>query len=301
MKKLLFTLAIALGINASASHLLGGMVGVFQTNQDSTTVGVWLISDAQGLPMPNSITVEKWEMGSVGWYVQNGTITLTKAAHSIFQGQTLTNYTSEYLNLDSNKYRFIYKNCCWGVINNSINSFNSEFIISADYWHIPYNSTPAAIIPLIVNQQSGIRNTMKPIWGNINCFFRNLDNGDIVNITQTDLHMGYANGVFVPQNYTQLPMHVDNDSISWVPNSVGNYSTGFKIEDMRNGQVIGVQRIQWTFKVITSTIGIEESELVISYKVYDWYGRYVGDNLNGLKGLYVVKYSNGEIEKIFVN
>ena len=301
MKKLLFTLAIALGINASASHLLGGMVGVFQTNQDSTTVGVWLISDAQGLPMPNSITVEKWEMDSVGWYVQNGTITLTKAAHSIFQGQTLTNYTSEYLNLDSNKYRFIYKNCCWGVINNSINSFNSEFIISADYWHIPYNSTPAAIIPLIVNQQSGIRNTMKPIWGNINCFFRNLDNGDIVNITQTDLHMGYANGVFVPQNYTQLPMHVDNDSISWVPNSVGNYSTGFKIEDMRNGQVIGVQRIQWTFKVITSTIGIEESELVISYKVYDWYGRYVGDNLNGLKGLYVVKYSNGEIEKIFVN
>ena len=301
MKKLLFTLAIALGINASASHLLGGMVGVFQTNQDSTTVGVWLISDAQGLPMPNSITVEKWEMNSVGWYVQNGTITLTKAAHSIFQGQTLTNYTSEYLNLDSNKYRFIYKNCCWGVINNSINSFNSEFIISADYWHIPYNSTPAAIIPLIVNQQSGIRNTMKPIWGNINCFFRNLDNGDIVNITQTDLHMGYANGVFVPQNYTQLPMHVDNDSISWVPNSVGNYSTGFKIEDMRNGQVIGVQRIQWTFKVITSTIGIEESELVISYKVYDWYGRYVGDNLNGLKGLYVVKYSNGEIEKIFVN
>ena len=126
MKKLTVLLALTLGFNLSASHLLGGMVGVAQTSYDSTTIGVWLITDPQGIPGPTSITVEKWEMNSVGWYVQNGTVTLTQGTATInFQGYNLINYTSEYLDLDSNKYRFIYKNCCWGMINNSQSSMNS--------------------------------------------------------------------------------------------------------------------------------------------------------------------------------
>jgi hypothetical protein len=301
MKKLLFALAIVLGINASASHLLGGMIGVFQTSQDSTTIGMALVMDSQSpIPPPNSLYIEKWEMNSVGWYVQNGVIELTLATTSTHQGQPLINYTSQYLDLDSNKYRFIYQNCCWGMISNSTNSFNSNFIISADYWHIPYNSTPYARVPFIINQQVGIRNTMKSMWG-WNTFLVSPDWGDVVELIQTDLHSGYANGTFVPQIHTQLPLHVDNDSISWIPSTLGRYATGFEIADYRNGQKIGTQRIQWTFLVVNSTLSIEESELPVSYKVYDWYGRYVGDNLNGLKGLYVVKYSNGEIEKIFVN
>lgn len=294
-------LALVLGLSASASHLLGGMVGVFQTNQDSTTVGVWLVSDAQGLPMPSSITVEKWEMNSVGWYVQNGTVTLTQATTSTFQGQVLTNYASSYLDLDSNKYRFIYKNCCWGIINNSNNSFNSEFVISADYWHIPYNSTPYAREPFLINQQVGIRNTMAPVWGFLS-FLVNPDTWDAVQLTQTDLFAGYANGVFVPQNYTQLSMHADNDSVSWVPSTVGRYATGFEIKDMRNGQVIGIQRAQWTFLVVTSTIGLEESiaDCNMQYQVYDWYGRLVGTSLEGLKGFYVIRYENGTVEKVLI-
>ena len=301
MKKLLFALAVVLGINASASHLLGGMIGVFQTSQDSTTIGMALVMDSQSpIPPPNSLYIEKWEMNSVGWYVQNGVIELTLATTSTHQGQPLINYTSQYLDLDSNKYRFIYQNCCWGMISNSTNSFNSNFIISADYWHIPYNSTPYARVPFIINQQVGIRNTMKSMWG-WNTFLVSPDWGDVVELIQTDLHSGYANGTFVPQIHTQLPLHVDNDSISWIPSTLGRYATGFEIADYRNGQKIGTQRIQWTFLVVNSTLSIEESELSVSYKVYDWYGRYVGDNLNGLKGLYVVKYSNGKSEKVFVN
>lgn len=304
MTRLLLSLLILLSsMAATASHLLGGMVGVYQTSQDSTSVGVWLVSDSQGLPMPNTINVEKWEMNSVGWYVQNGFVTLTKGTTSTFQGQTLTNYASSYLDLDSNKYRFIYKNCCWGIVNNSSNSFNSEFIISADYWHIPYNSTPYARVPLLINQQVNIRNTMGPIWG-WNAFLNNTDSWDIVNVSQTDLHMGYANGVFVPQNYTQLSMHVDNDSISWVPSSLGSYSTGFEITDFRPGLgIIGTQRVQWTFKVVQSTVGIDEMELKEHYDVYDFYGNliYSGSDIpyNELEGLYIVR-SNSETEKIFV-
>lgn len=303
MKNLILILSLTLSFNLDASHLLGGGVGVFQTSSDSTTIGVWLISDSQGIPMPNSINVEKWEMNSVGWYVQNGTITLTKATSATFQGQLLTNYTSQYLDLDSNKYRFIYKNCCWGMLNNSTSSINSEFVISADYWHIANNSTPYARMPFIINQQVNSRNTMKPIWG-WNTFLVNPDTWDNVTITQMDLHSEYANGVFVPQIYTQLSMHVDNDSISWIPSALGKYATGFEVKDIRNGQVIGVQRVQWTFTVVSSTLSLEENiaDFNTQYDVYDWCGRYMGSNINwtDLKGLYVIRYSNGKVEKVFV-
>ena len=303
-KIVLFLVTTLFSVTTYASHILGGIVGVFQTSSDSTTVGVALITDPQGLPAPNSITVEKWEMNSVGWYVQNGTITLTQGASPIpFQGYNIINYTSGYLDLDSNKYRFIYRNCCWGIVNNSNNSFNSEFIISADYWHMSYNSTPYARVPFIINQQVNTRNTMSPLWG-WNAFLNNTDTWDIVSISQTDLHSGYANGVFVPQNYTQLSMHVDNDSISWIPSAMGSYATGFEITDFRPGLgIIGVQRIQWTFKVVNSTIGIDEENLdtPLTYEIYDWCGQYLGDEITPyLRGWYVVRYSNGEVEKIFI-
>jgi hypothetical protein len=166
MKKLLVLLALALGLNVSASHLLGGMVTVAQTSQDSTSVGVYLVSDPQGIS-PNTIYVEKWEMDSQGWYVQNGTISLTKSNTLSHQGMDVHTYISDYLDLDSNKYRFIYENCCWGMLSNSSNSFSSEFVISADYWHIPNNSLPFAENPLWVNVQKDTLNTMKPIWGNL--------------------------------------------------------------------------------------------------------------------------------------
>ena len=51
------------------------------------------------------------------------------------------------------------------MLSNSSNSFSSEFVISADYWHIPNNSLPYAENPLIVNLQKDTLNTMKPIWG----------------------------------------------------------------------------------------------------------------------------------------
>lgn len=304
MKKLLTLLLVTcVSVTTYASHLLGGMIGVSQTSYDSTTVGVWLVTDGGGLPAPQSITVEQWEMNSVGWYTLTSYITLTQGTSAIsFQGQTLVNYASEYLDLDSNKYRFIYKNCCWGMINNSQNSMNSEFIISADYWHIPNNSTPFARVPLLINQQVNTLNTMKPIWGVINCFMNEVD-GDSVNVTQSDLYSSYSNGTFVSQTYTPLNLQVSNDSISWTPSSLGKYATGFEISDYRNGQLIGVQRIQWTFMVVNSTLDIEEVEQTKHYQVYDFFGNlfYEGDNIpyNYMKGLYII-FDGDKTEKIHV-
>ena len=299
MKKLLVLLALAVSLTVNASHLLGGMVAVAQTSQDSTSVGVFLITDPQGIT-PNTIYVEKWEMNSQGWYVQNGTIALDKYNTNSHHGFDVVNYGSDYLNLDSNKYRFIYKNCCWGMLSNSSNSFSSEFVISTDYWHIPNNSTPFAESILNINAQKDTLNTVKPVWGNINCLLSQFDN-DSVNVTQSDLYSGYANGVFVPQVHTQLNMHVSNDSISWTPTMLGNFGSGFQIDEYRNNQLIGTQRIQWTFRVVNSRMSIEENITYrdLQYSVYDWYGRYLGNTLEGQKGFLILRYTNDETEKIF--
>ena len=298
-------LALVAGFTSSASHLLGGMVTVAQTSYDSTSVAVYLVSDAGGVVPPTNISVEQWEMDSQGWYSLAGYVTLTNSSTLLHQGTYVTTYVSDYLDLDSNKYRFIYKNCCWGMLNNSPNSFSSEFTISADYWHIPNNSLPYAENPLWVNMQKDSVNVMKPIWGIYNCFLSQFES-DSVNITQTELYSGYANGVFVPQvNQSPSNMYVGNDSITFVSSNLGQVGNGFQIDEYRNGQLIGVQRIQWTFRVVLSTMDIEENIVYrdTQYSVYDWYGRYMGDNINWaeLKGLYVIRYNNGKVEKVFCN
>ena len=307
MKKLLLLLTTLCTINGYSSHILGGFINVVQTSYDSTSIGLTLLLDHQGV-IPNSVTVSKWEHNSVGFYVQNGYITLTQGSVAIpYQGDYLVTYTSNYLDLDSNAYRFIYQNCCYGVISNSTSSQNSSVVISTDYLHIPNNSTPSIgeMNVLYHNQQVSIRNTMTPLMdpNPIKGFIRNKDPFDVVVISQDDLFGGHANNVFVPQvyNYNNMSLHIDNDSISWIPPALGQYGVGIKIEDYRNGTLIGTQRIQWIFNVVTSTVGIEELTKSGEYKVYDWYGNYMGTHIKDLErsGLYVLRYSNGYVEKIY--
>lgn len=304
MKNLIFSLLLFSSFVSLASHVYGGFIGVAQTNSDSTTVALTLMIDTQTPVIPSSLYVEKWEKNSVGWYVQNGVVEVTQAHQPfMFQGNYLITYTSNYLDLDSNQYRFIYRNCCWGMLNNSTNSMNSEFIVATDYWHMDYNSTPFMINPLFTNMQVNTRNTMSSIWGNVGTHFNKMDPFDVVNISSFDLLGGYANGTFVPQIYTTLTnFTVSNDSISWVPTTLGKYGVGFIIDDYRNGDKIGQQRIQWTFTVVPSTIGIDEFTRRKKYQVFDWMGNYLGVDIpySNLKGFYVFRYEDGNTEKVFV-
>jgi hypothetical protein len=111
--------------------------------------------------------------------------------------------------------------------------------------------------------------------------------------------------VFVPQtSFNQLLSYsVSNDSISWVPTSLGSYGTGFRITEYRNAIPIGSQYIQWTFKVVTSTMDIDENIVYhnMEYKLYDWMGRYLGETFDNLKnGYYIIIYENGITEKIYL-
>ena len=302
MKHLLLIFNLLLGFTSSASHLLGGMVTINQTSYDSTSVGIYLLADAQGIPSPTSLSVERWEMDSQGSYSQNGYVTLTKSVTLPHHGVNVITYVSDYLDLDSNKYRFIYKNCCWGSLTNVTNSNSNEIVISSDYWHIPNNSQPYMENPLWVNVEQNTMNVMKPVWGIFNCFFTNSDT-DSVSIEKSEIYSSYSNGIFVPATQSSSNVSVNNDSITFIGTNLGSYGYGFEIKDYRNGVEIGVQRIQWTFRVVTSTLNIEEIGVNrdTRYKVYDWNGRYMGTDIKSLKrgGLYVIRYNNGDTEKVF--
>ena len=298
MKKFIFVLSLLLTTFVTkASHVMGGIIQVAQTSYDSTSIGLYIVSES--FPsMPSSVSIQRWEMNSQGWYDYDGNITLDKVTSSTHQGYNSTMYVSDYLNLDSNKYRFIYTNCCWGQLNNSSNTSNSEVVISADYWHVPNNSTAFGEMPLWINVEQNAVNSMKPIWGIYNCHFTNPD-GDSVNLYMSEIYSSYSNGVFVPQVQSSNNVLADNDSITFVGTNLGSYGYGFQIDKYRNGYLMTTQRIQWTFKLVLSTLGVEENDIEKEVLgIWDWQGRYMGKHINH-SGLYVIRYNDGSTKKIF--
>ena len=287
---------------------MGGMISVFNQGPDSTSIGMYIVSD-QFPTMPQTVSVERWKADNTGWYVLDGYVTLDKITTNTHQGFNTSNYGSDYMDLDSGEYRFIYKNCCWPILNNSTNSNSSEVIISTDYWHVPgsydttwNNITPYMEQPLWVNMQKDSINTMKPVWGLFNCFFTNVES-DSVNLTQTELYSSYSNGVFVPQVQSPSNMYVGNDSITFLSSSLGSVGNGFQIDSYVSGNLMSVQRIQWTFIVRSSTLDIDEyikEKTIIG--IWNWEGDYMSKDIKELKvnELYVIRYSDGSYDKVYL-
>jgi len=156
--------------------------------------------------------------------------------------------------------------------------------------------------PLWINVEQNAVNSMKPVWGLYNCHFTNPNPGDSVNLHMTELYSSYSNGVFVPQVQTSTNVLANNDSITFVGTNLGSVGYGFQIDKYRNGYLMTTQRIQWTFKVVLSTLDIEENKIekeVIG--VWDWQGRYIQKDMKGLSGdkLYLIRYTDGSYKKIF--
>ena len=300
MKKLLVLLALISTLTLQASHFMGGIIQVAQTSPDSVSIGMYVVGD-QFPTLPQYVTLERWEMNSQGWYDLDGYITLTKINSSTHQGFNTANYGSDYINLDSNKHRFIYTNCCWPILNNSTNSNTSEFVISTDYWHVPNNTTPFAENPMWINMaKDSTNNVMKPIWGIYNCFFTNPD-GDSVNFYKTELYSSYSNGVFVPQVQSTTCVAANNDSIIFASSHLGAHAFGFQIDKYRSGYLLTTQRIQWTFISRSSTLNVTELELEKDpIGVWDWQGRYIQGGVEGLptNKLYLIRYNDGSYKKI---
>lgn len=308
MKKLFTIVALISTFALQASHMMGGVISVANSGPDSTAISLYVVSD-QFPALPNNVSIEKWKANSTGWYELDGYITLDKITTNTHQGFNTANYVSDYIDLDSGEYRFIYKNCCWPILNNSSNSTTSEFVVSTDYWHVPgsytqtwKNTTPYMEQPLWVNVQKNAVNVMKPVWGIINCHFTNPE-GDSVNLHMTEIYSSYSNGVFVPQVQSSTNILADNDSITFAGTNLGSVGYGFQIDHYTSGSLMSVQRIQWTFIVRNSTLDIEENEIEKEVLgVWDWQGRYIQKDMEMLPAnrLYLIRYSDGSYDKVFL-
>ena len=382
-------LALALGLNASASHLLGGYIQTVQRGySDTVDVVVTLFTDPQGIANPTSISLQELKMIN-GFYQSNTTFTVTQQSATTWQGVNAYVYTGVRV-LTAGDYRFIYTNCCRGMLTNASSAMNSNFTIALDYKKTAQGTTPNSA-PIIVNPLPinwVVNDTAQSIL-----FAVDFD-GDSVMVEKDDAINQHANNTFVPlAPFSQLGnygfYYVDvNGTVTWAPTTAGTFGTGYKVTEFRNGSVIGVNRIQqvyitqagstpnvpnlnpvitadlvngdstyfstlisnynttsltipgvtvtqasnsswsltdlqvgtykgvlrassnssnndyYVYLIVTSTIGIEEriADYNMQYEVYDWYGRYMGSNIDWaeLKGLYVIRYSNGTAEKVFV-
>lgn len=312
MKSKVFIISILiLGcFHTKASHVVGGMISVHQYAYNSVQVEMKLVTGTGNTPQTN-VLIERWSDDGTGNYSFVKYDTLTNTGLLQHQGYWVLDYTSNNLDLDSNKYRFIYAHCCW--LNANVVGLSSDFIISADYWHLPNHSLPRMLHPLWLNMQKNVQNTMKPMFGQVNCFFT----GDFINTSdslffgQGPVISGYSNNIFLPKNHHVLNMVVNNDSISWLPDTVNgfavnvnfDYATGFELQQYRNQVLIGTQRIQWSFIIKNSTVGINEENISpVIVEIWDWQGRVLQKDFKELSRdqLYILKYSDGSVRKVFL-
>ena len=255
MKKLILALGLVMTtLSVQASHLLGGFINVVQHGfTDTVTIDVTLFSDPQGIANPTTITLT--DLVKVNSFYQNPTtITITQSGTGTWQGINTSVY-SVVTTLPSGDHRLIYTNCCRGILTNATSSMNSNFTIALDY-----KKTAAGTVP---NSAPFVLNYLPVKWVNGSTsqsmlFAFDLD-GDSVLIEMDDAINQHANNVFVPlAPFTQLTSYgsynVDpNGLIKWKPNTLGQFGTGFKISEYRNGQLIGMNRVQQVFQVETGS------------------------------------------------
>jgi len=247
-KTLLFGVMILMSLSTFASHLMGGYIQTTQRGY-TDTVDIWvtLFSDPQGVNNPNTITVSELKMVN-SFYQTNTTISMTRTSQSTWQGMNVDVYYMSKV-LTSGDYRFIYTNCCRGSLTNSTSGPNSNFTISLDY-----KKTAAGTVsnsaPILVNYlpvKWVVNDTASSIL-----FAVDLD-GDSVRVVMDDAINQHANNVFVPiVPFSQLNSYghyqvQDDGTITWGPTVVGTFATGYKVEEYRNGSLIGTNRVQQVY------------------------------------------------------
>ena len=272
MKKLLVLVAFVVSLTANASHLLGGHIQAIQQGlSDTVDITVTLFSDPQGIGLPQTLILNEYKVTvSAGVYVSNGTVSASQSTSYSWQGNTVTVYTSTIIRTAGN-YRWVYSNCCRGILSNAPSAGNSNFTMALDYRKTGVGIPNSA--PILFNQlpQSWVVNdTAQAI---ILAFD---PDGDSVIVEMDDALNQYANMVFVPLSpFSQLNSYgyysVDlNGMITWAPSTLGKFGTGYKVSEYRNGNLIGVNRIQQVYSVIAgSTPSIPSPFVQVNHDLID--------------------------------
>ena len=241
-------LAFTVSLTASASHLLGGYMQAYQRgNTDTVDLYVTLFTDPQGISQ-STIVVNEYKNVN-GSYQSQANITVTNPQPGYFQGMNISQYHT-VLVLTSGDYRFVYSNCCRGMMSNASSSMNSSFTIGMDFMKSSMpNSAPVLLNFLPSTWVTGTQQQSM-------MFSFDVD-GDSISIEADDALNQYSTtGTFVPlapfnqlNNYGTYNVNM-NGVITWSPTTMGLFCTGYKISEYRNGVLIGTNRVQQVYTVV---------------------------------------------------
>jgi len=284
MKKLFLLVAcVFFTLTTSASHLMGGYMQTYQRgNTDTVDLYVTLFTDPQGISQ-STIVVNEYKLVN-NFYQSQSSITITSPQTGYFQGMNVSQYHT-VLVLSSGDYRFVYTNCCRGLLSNASSAMNSNFTIGLDYKKTTTpNSSPVLLNFLPSTWTSGTSSqTMMYTF--------DMD-GDSILIEKDDALNQYANATFVPLSpFSQLGNYgsyfvTGNGLVSWNPNTQGTFGTGYKISEYRNGSLIGLNRVQQVYSVVQGSTPMitnpfnmtfnTDSTVTIEHDLVDGDSLYVG-------------------------
>jgi len=245
--------ALVVSLTANASHLLGGHIQVIQQGlSDTAEITVSLFSDPQGIGLGTSVNLSEYKLSN-GAYQTNGSISLSQDTTYTWQGHNVAEYRGIVIRTAGN-YRWVYTNCCRGMLTNATSAMNSNFTIAIDYRKtgvgVP-NSAPILFNQLPMNWV--VNDTAQTI---ILAFD---PDGDSVVVEKDDAINQYANFTFVPLSpFNQLDNYgtysVDpNGTVTWGPTTVGKFGTGYTVSEYRNGTLIGLNRIQQVYNTVVGS------------------------------------------------
>jgi len=252
MKKLLFLVVCVFStLTTSASHLMGGYIQAVQRNlSDTVDLQVVLYSDPNGISSPTTLYLNEYKIVN-GAYTTSGNVTLSQTSSTTWQGFNVYIYNTT-ITRNAGNYRWVYTNCCRGMLSNASSAMNSNFTIGLDYRKTAVGVPNSA--PILLNQlpMKWVVNDTTQTF----IFAYDVD-GDSVIVEKDDALNQYSTtGTFVPLSpFSQLDnygtYYVDvSGLVIWGPTSSGVYGTGYKISEYRNGSLIGVNRIQQVYSVV---------------------------------------------------
>ena len=284
MKKLFLLVAcVFFTLTTSASHLMGGYMQTYQRgNTDTVDLYVTLFTDPQGISQ-STIVVNEYKLVN-NFYQSQSSITITSPQTGYFQGMNVSQYHTVLI-LSGGDYRFVYTNCCRGMLSNASSAMNSNFTIGLDY---KKTTTPNSS-PVLLNFLPSTWTSGTPSQTMMYTF--DMD-GDSILIEKDDALNQYANGTFVPLSpFSQLGNYGSyfvntNGLVSWNPNTQGTFGTGYKISEYRNGSLIGLNRVQQVYSVVQGSTPIisapfnmtfnADSTVTIEHDLVDGDSLYVG-------------------------
>jgi len=251
MKKMILCgLMLLMGTSSFASHLMGGYIQAVQRNlSDTVDLQVVLYSDPNGIGSPTTLYLNEYKIVN-GVYTTNGNVTLSQTSSTTWQGFNVYVYNTT-ITRNTGNYRWVYTNCCRGMLSNASSAMNSNFTIGLDYRKTSVGVPNSA--PILLNQlpMKWVVNDTTQTF----IFAYDVD-GDSVIVEKDDALNQYSTtGTFVPLSpFNQLDnygtYYVDvSGLVIWGPTSSGVYGTGYKISEYRNGTLIGVNRIQQVYSV----------------------------------------------------